>query len=672
MFDKRTLMVINLNAENNIMENFVKPRPTFPKRAVVTGGMPYGNKHLHFGHLAVMLRADTIARFLRDRIGNENVIFVSGTDCYGSTATEGYRKAKLSGQIPENVSLQDFIYSNHIHQKETFEMFEIKHNLFGASAFEPMKSEHIKMSESFIKTLYKNNMISKHSSFQFFDSKIGVLLNGRQVIGRCPIEGCQSEKGYADECDLGHQYLPMDLIDPVSALTGTKPELKKVDNWYFDLDKCVDEMKTWIEDVEKRSDSPVFMIREIKEFLKKPEIYVKKEYMDLLKTLKLPNYEIVEKNGPSSTIVFDKLSDREKACEILSSNGLHYRTGKTLVPFRLTGNDPWGVACPEIDGLKDQTFYVWPESLWAPISLTKAYLKSIGKPDDEWEKYWKSKDAEVYQIIGEDNLSFYGPAQQAMWLHMQNGKVKYPAKDGDFRNTRLVPIKHLLFLNKKASSSGSIKPPMAREFLNYYTPEQLRMHFLGMNLSNNNVNFMPKPFNPEAKAEEVDPVLKEGNLLTNVYNRILRTFFYSTQNNFNGVVPDAEISQEILDKCEKACLDYERFMYDKKLHQVVNVVDVFVRDINKMWVKEVNGCDEAKLKILTVNTLQLIKTANLLLHPMAPSGTENVAEYLGFDKTKAFSWAYAFDDYKAIKPKAKIKFIEEKFDFFKKHPSQLV
>ena len=98
------------------MENFVKPRPTFPKRAVVTGGMPYGNKHLHFGHLAVMLRADTIARFLRDRIGNENVIFVSGTDCYGSTATEGYRKAKLSGQIPENVSLQDFIYSNHIHQ----------------------------------------------------------------------------------------------------------------------------------------------------------------------------------------------------------------------------------------------------------------------------------------------------------------------------------------------------------------------------------------------------------------------------------------------------------------------------------------------------------------------------------------------------------------------------
>ena len=34
------------------------------------------------------------ARFLRDRIGKENVIFVSGTDCYGSPISESYRKLK--------------------------------------------------------------------------------------------------------------------------------------------------------------------------------------------------------------------------------------------------------------------------------------------------------------------------------------------------------------------------------------------------------------------------------------------------------------------------------------------------------------------------------------------------------------------------------------------------
>ena len=78
--------------------------------------------------------------------------------------------------------------------------------------------------------------------------------------------------------------------------------------------------------------------------------------------------------------------------------------------------------------------------------------------------------------------------------------------------------------------------------LNHYTAEQLRMHFLGMNLGNNNVSFMPKAFNPDAKTDEVDVVLKEGNLLTNVYNRVLRTLFYTTQQYFNGVVPVGSIN----------------------------------------------------------------------------------------------------------------------------------
>ena len=68
-------------------------RPTWPRRAIVTAGMPYGNKNLHFGHIGgVFVPADFFARFLRDRIGAENVIFVSGTDCYGSPIAEGYRK----------------------------------------------------------------------------------------------------------------------------------------------------------------------------------------------------------------------------------------------------------------------------------------------------------------------------------------------------------------------------------------------------------------------------------------------------------------------------------------------------------------------------------------------------------------------------------------------------
>lgn len=658
------------------MENFVRPRPVFPKRAVVTGGMPYGNKLLHFGHVGMMLRADVFARFLRDRIGKDNVIFVSGTDCYGSPAIESFRKLKEEGKIDDK-TLTDFVTRNHDKQEEIFKRFEIVHDLYGGSAIGRSKEIHEEESREFVTTLDKAGMVSVHSSWQFYDKKHKCLLNGRQVVGKCPIEGCQSEKGYADECDLGHQYLPQDLIDPISSLSGEKPELVKIENLYFNLEQCHELLTEWIDSIARNSDTPQFMVKEIREFFKKPEIYIKREFFDKFEKIRasLPPFVELERNekAPSMTIVFDKLELREKACEVLAKNDIRYRTGKTLTPFRLTGDIDWGVPCPEIQGVKNQTFYVWPESLWAPISFTKTYLEKIGKDKDEWKKFWADPDAQVYQFLGEDNLYFYGPAQQAIFMAMQGKNFSLHPKKGDLQLTKICPIKSILYMNQKASSSGALKPPMAEEFLKYYTPEQFRIHFLAMNLTNNNVSLCPKAFNPDAKEDDIDPMVVEGNLLTNVYNRILRTLFYSTQNNFDGVLPLADLDENILASCKKVILDVEKFMYDKKFHQVYNALDVFIRNINKYWVKEIaNATSKDKLATLSANTAQMIFVANTLLHPIAPSGTENVADYLGLDKSKCFDWQYIFGSIFDVMSKSrKLKTLYEREDFFKRHQYQL-
>ena len=661
------------------MDNkFVRPRPEFPKRAVITSGMPYGNKLIHFGHLGMILRADVFARFMRDRIGKDNVIYVSGTDCYGSPAIESFRKLQEEGKMRDK-TLLDYVTENHDKQLDILKKFEISFNLYGGSAIGRAGEIHKEVSKWFIETLFKNGMVSKRSSLQFYDRENNCLLNGRQVVGKCPIEGCQSEKGYADECDLGHQYLPQDLIDPISTLSGKKPELVKIENLYFDLQKCTPLLEQWIDSIDRKSDTAPFMVKEIREFFKNPEIYIKREFFDVFEKIKdkLPTFSELERNekAPSMTIVFDKLEDREKACEILAENGIRYRTGKTLTPFRLTGNISWGVPCPTIDGVDGQTFYVWPESLWAPISFTMAYLESIGKSDDEWKKYWADKDGQVYQFLGEDNIYFYGPAQQAMWLYMQGENPSLDPGNGQLRLTKINPIKSILYMNKKASSSGAVKPPMASEFLEYYTAEQIRMHFLAMNLVNNNVSLSPKAFDSDAKDDEIDPVVKEGNLLTNVYNRILRTVFYSTQSHFDGVLPKSSIDESIMEECRKVILNVEKFMYDKRFHQVYNALDVFIRNINKYWVKDVNNCvTEEKLAHLIANTMQMVFVANTLLHPIVPSGTENVADYIGFNKDICFSWEHIFDTFDNIldrKRERKLKTLKPKEDFFKRHQSQL-
>ena len=658
------------NFNDEILSKMIENRPKFSKRVVITSGMPYGNKTLHCGHVGgLFIHADTFARFMRDRLGKENVIFVSGTDCYGSPIVEGYRKLKETSNFEGTI--EDYVKYNHDFQEKTLKQFEVALDFYGASGLAPAKDIHVETSKEIFEILKKNNALSLMNSLQFFDEKANCFLNGRQVIGKCPFENCQSEKGYADECDLGHQYMPQELIDPISTLTGEKPTLKSISNYYFNLQDNKKLLDEWIEHLEKNTITRPFITKEIKEFLKEPEIYIKKEYDEALNKIKgnMPRFYQVGDNKSSRTLVFETLTDREKACEILTQNGVRYRTGKTLVPFRLTGNISWGVPVPNEN---DLTFWVWPESLWAPISFTKTFLQESGRKPNNWKSWWCSKDASIFQFIGEDNIYFYGPAQHGIWLNLQKSEPSIDVPDGELQISTLVANKHLLFLNQKASSSSTIKPPMADELLKYYTAEQLRAHFLGLNLGNNSASFMPKKFNPNAKEDEVDLVLKEGNLLTNVYNKILRTLFYAWQKYFDGIVPYGEVSQDVLKNCVKTILKYEKLMSQTKFHMVTYELDTFIREINKYWISTLKENDKESMKKAIIDCLHMCKVAMVLLHPIAPNSCENLAEFLKCDKN-VFLWDKIEQPiYEFIKDKNNYvpNFLEPKQDFFKKHPSQ--
>ncbi len=665
-----------MEEKNKEKRNFEIPRPEFPKRAVITGGMPYGNKELHFGHVGGMLVfADTYARFLRDRIGSENVIFVTGTDCYGSPIAEGWRQKVEKGEFEG--SLEDFVRSNHNKQADTLEKYAIKPNLFAASGLDRSKEIHAEFTKKFLSSLYEKGQLEKISTMQFFDEKAGVFLNGRQVVGKCPVDGCTSEKGYADECDMGHQYMPENLVDPVSTLTGEKPTMKPVTNWYFKLTDYEKLLQDWVEKMQKRKDIRPVVWKTISEFLKPPVIYVKREFEEKYKQIQseLPKHEYIEEpKKPSFTIAFTALADCEQACRVLTANGIRYRTGKKLVPFRLTGNIDWGVPAPkfEPDG-EDLTVWVWPESLWAPISFTQTYLESQGRDKSEWKDYWCSKDAAVFQFIGQDNIYFYGIAEPAMWMAQQKAEQKTAdVPDGELQMPVIVANHHILFLDKKASSSGAVKPPMADELLNYYTPEQLRMHWLGLGLGQRSVSFMPKPFNPDAKPDEQDPVVKDGLLLSNVYNRIIRTAFYTAQKELDGILPTNTPSEKILAEGKKAVLDYERHMSRFAFHQCTYVLDSYIRNASKYMAKALKPEEQTKEELSQVlaDIFYVIRIAAILLHPMAPFGTQKIQEYLGVDDS-FWSWEHIFEPVSYFTGEGhKLKFLPPRTDFFTRHESQ--
>ncbi|MBN1380103.1 MAG: class I tRNA ligase family protein [Deltaproteobacteria bacterium] len=661
---------------NNIKQTgFVAERPIFPKRAIITGGMPYGNKDLHLGHIGgVFIHADIFARFLRDRIGKENVIFVSGTDCYGSPIVEYFRQMKEKNQFEGD--LNEFVHQNHLNQKETLDAYHVDLNLFAASSFGRSAQIHQNLCADFFHTLYRNGHLEKLATVQYFDPDLKVFLNGRQVEGQCPIDGCQSEKAYADECSLGHQYDPADLINPQSTLSGKTPEKRTIENWYLKLPAFGDALVEWVNDLEKNTACRLFALSSIREFFEKPAIFVKKDQVEFLDTLKssLPPYTLEETKSDSVKLVFQNLDDRESARAQFAENNIRYRTGKTLVPFRLTGNIDWGLPAPTVEGLDNLTFWVWPESLIAPISFSETYLESMGKPGDEWKKWWCSKDVRVYQFIGEDNVYFYGPAQTAIFYGTQGSQYRIDPPEGDLQVTNLIVNHHVLFLDKKASSSGKIKPPMAKDLLDYYTAEQLRTHFFSLGLGNQSVGFKPKPLNPKAHEKDADPVLKEGNLLCNVFNRAVRSCFYTVQKYFDGKLPAGSIDGEIIDEADRTILRFERAMYQNEFHAAMAVLDAYIRSITKYWAahtgKQALGEANEGLKQTLINTFHMVKTAAVLLHPIAPKGTEMVLEYLNIGE-ELFNWDRVFDtlnDFIISPQEHTFKFLEPRVDFFKQHP----
>jgi len=656
-----------------------KDRPEFPKRAVITAGMPYGNKELHFGHIGgVFIHADVFARFLRDRIGKDNVIFVSGTDCYGSPIMEDYRQLVSDGSFEGTID--EFVKSNHESQKEALELYNIATDLFAASSIGRAAEIHQQFTYDFIKILYNNGHLKKITTSQFYDPEHEVFLNGRQVIGQCPIDGCSSEKAYADECSLGHQYMPQDLINPKSTLSGKRPEMRDVTNWYFKLDEFHELLTEWVEELKEKSNSRHFMIKSIEEFLEPPVIYVKDEYLDLVNTLKdkLPEYTLQNEEKKSSfKMIFNKLEDREKACSILAEDSIQFRTGKTLVPFRLTGNVEWGLDAPTLDGFDDLTVWVWPESLWAPISFTSAYLEMQAKDKSKWKEWWCSKEAKVYQFIGEDNVYFYGPVEMAMFMGSQGNNSSVEPAEDELQLPDLIANNHLLFLDKKASSSGKVKPPMAKDLLNYYTSEQLRAHFLSFGLGIKSVGFKPKPLNPKGGSHG-DPVLKEGNLLANVFNHAVRSCFYTVQKFNDGKLPVGNISKEVLDEAKETILEYEKLMYRYEFHLVMSLMDNYIRDINKYWSRKYNEYkekdDESILMQLFIDAFYMVRTAAVLMHPIAPEGTKMILEYLNLDDEEDFwNWDRIFEPVSAFMDNPeehKFKFLKPRTDFFEKHPSQ--
>ena len=202
------------------------------KRYLITSALPYANGPLHIGHLAgVYVPADIYVRYLRLR--GRDVLFIGGSDEHGVPITIKAREA--------GISPQDVVDKYHALIKESFEGLGISFDVYSRTT----SAIHHKTASDFFRKLYDDGLFIERETEQYYDPEAQQFLADRYIIGACP--KCGNPDAYGDQCEkCGSTLSPTELIDPRSAISGSKPEMRMTKHWYLPLDQYEPWLREWI------------------------------------------------------------------------------------------------------------------------------------------------------------------------------------------------------------------------------------------------------------------------------------------------------------------------------------------------------------------------------------------------------------------------------------------
>lgn len=299
------------------------------RRLTITAALPYTNGPIHIGHLAgVYVPADIYARF--QRIEGNDVAFICGSDEHGVAISMKARKEQTTPQ--QIIDTYDAII------RESFADFGISFDNYSRTS----RPIHHQTARDFFTTLYEKGAFEEQTNQQLYDAEAQQFLADRFVVGTCP--RCSNKEAYGDQCEkCGASLNATDLIDPISTLSGSVPEMKETTHWYLPLDRSEAFLKSWI--LEGHKDDW------------KPNVYGQ--------------------------------------CKSWIDDGLK--------PRAVTRDLDWGIDVPleQADGKK---LYVWFE---APIGYISSTIEWAQNKGIDWEPYWKNEETELVHFIGKDNIVFH-------------------------------------------------------------------------------------------------------------------------------------------------------------------------------------------------------------------------------------------------------------------------
>lgn len=590
-----------------------------PKTAVVTAGMPYANGPLHIGHLAgAHVPADILARYMRMMIGSDNVLYVCGTDDHGSTSEVAALKA--------GKSVREFIDELHDKQEDTLRNYGVSLNVYSGTSRPDTFPIHSKLSQEFFTKIYKNGMLEKKTTKQWFDPKINRFLQDRNVTGKCPNPHCSNETAYSDECEVcGTQYDPSELLNPRSALSDGTPELRDTVHWWLDMWSVGDQLVEWIKTKQNKWRKAVYQ-QVIETIL--PSIEFANTFEASYKEMKetLPKHKFKYAPGKKVQLQFENKTDFNTGLKLLGEKGIECAPMSAWGHRSITRDVSWGIPLPvELDPeMAGKTLYVWPDSLIAPISFSQVALQKAGRGKDEYERFWKNPEGRVYQFLGQDNVYFYTIMQGAMWLGTQQDPHHLP-KEGEFQMTDIFGCFHLQIEGEKMSKSRGNQYTGDQLITEMgYHPDQVRYFLALLSLPENASNFDFNTFHERNK------------FLAGPMNAAIEKPISACNAKFDGVVPQGELLDKVHKETMKVVQKYLKQMERAEYSTLLFEIENYARLVNSFFSQYKPHDDRGELKArqdALYSSFFVLKNFMIMLYPFAPKVMDEVRKSLNLPES---------------------------------------
>jgi len=200
------------------------------RRILVTSALPYANGPIHIGHLVEYLQTDIWVRFQKMR--GHSCIYVCADDAHGTPIMLSAEKAGIEPQ-----ALIDDMWHKHV---ADFAEFSVEFDHY----YTTHSDENRELASLIYERLRDGGHIAKRTIEQAYDEEKQMFLPGRYVTGTCPV--CKLPDQYGISCDNGHTYSPLEMIDPISSVSGKPPVAKDSEHYFFKVGDFEQELRDWL------------------------------------------------------------------------------------------------------------------------------------------------------------------------------------------------------------------------------------------------------------------------------------------------------------------------------------------------------------------------------------------------------------------------------------------